>query len=68
MSTKITINSNLIEAAEAVLKQVGVIDEAVSVEADGMTLVLSPKFKDVLFVSHTIRHAEIDYYLGLPLD
>ena len=66
MTTKITINDKLVEAAEAALKQVNGLDEAVSITADGMTSVLSPNVSDLLAALHIINHAGSTYYLGLP--
>jgi hypothetical protein len=68
MSTEITINTNLIEAAELALTQMGGTDEAISITVEGMTFIISPRARDVLSALHTIKRAETTYYLGTPLE
>ena len=66
MSTEITINDHLIEAATAALVKAEGINQAVSIEVDGMTAVLSPNSNDMLSALKEIKHDGITYYLGIP--
>lgn len=66
MTTKITINDQMVKAATAALTKAEGIDQAVSIEVDGITAVLSPDSNDMLSPLEQIKHDGTTYYLGLP--
>jgi hypothetical protein len=66
MTSQITINDQLIEAATNELNANEGIDEAVLVSGGGITAVLSPRKEDMLVALHPIEHGGKTYYLGLP--
>jgi hypothetical protein len=68
MTSQITINDQLIEAATNALNANEGIDEAVLVSGGGITAVLSPHEEDMLAALQLIEHSGKTYYLGLPLN
>jgi len=68
MTTEITINDNLIKAAQKALDVAGTFEEPIELSVDGMTAVLSPNQKDLLSAIHQMQHEGVTYYLGLPND